>query len=144
MSCGGRRRKALDFGAKTDAAIGVRLVADVDHASPALRFLNVTFVHLGGQAKRSFDGHADLQGRRGSKIESAARDIESFGEVLGFVRSEASRPKTDRGAKGVANELAAFRKVHGWDPHPPEGHEDITTPGEGWIKRNRRDGRVKA
>jgi len=54
----------LDFGAKPDAAISVRLVADMDDARRAAYLLGGIPGHFRGHTQGRFDRYANLQGSR--------------------------------------------------------------------------------
>src|SRR5215467_9252944 len=81
----------LDFHAEADAAVAVRLIANVDHARGTAHFLRGVSGDFGWHSNGGLDGHADLEGSRGRKEEPAPGDVESLGEMLGLVRSNPHR-----------------------------------------------------
>src|SRR5260370_26951802 len=105
------RRNSLelfDFGAKSNAAISVRLVADMHNSRVAAHFLGGISRHFRGHAERRFDGHAHLQRSRRRKEEPTARYVQSLSEMFGVVRGHAQRPEAQRRPKAKACHLAAF------------------------------------
>lgn len=80
------REESFDFGAEADSAITVGLIADVDDTGAAIGFFLGASSSLGGNAESRLNGHANLERSRRREIEPAARDIQNFREMFGFVR----------------------------------------------------------
>jgi len=62
--------ESFDFGAEADAAIAVRLIANVYNAGVAVGFLGFIARDFGRHAQTGFDRHADLKRRRDKKRKS--------------------------------------------------------------------------
>ena len=73
----GRRHddESFDFGAEADAAIAVRLIANVYNTGVAVSFLGFIARDFGRHAQTGFDRHADLKRRRRSEVKSALRNV---------------------------------------------------------------------
>ena len=80
-------KEGLDFGAEADAAVAIRLVADVYDAGSAERFFLPAPGDVRRHAQSGFDGHTNRQGGGRCEVEPAAGDIQNFRKMLGFVRS---------------------------------------------------------
>src|SRR5260370_16624540 len=105
------RRNSLelfDFGAKSNAAISVRLVADMHNSRVAAHFLGGISRHFRGHAERRFDGHAHLQRSRRRKEEPAARYVQTLSEMFGVVRGHAYHPQPQPPPKANASHLPPF------------------------------------
>jgi hypothetical protein len=77
----------LDFRAKSDPPVDVRLIPHMDDASGAMRLLGLAPGDFRGHAQRAIDGHTHLKRRRGSEVKSAPRNIQDFREMLALVGS---------------------------------------------------------
>jgi hypothetical protein len=77
----------LDFRAKSDPPVAVRLIPHMDDASGAMRLLGFAPSHFRGHAQRAIDGHTNLKRRRGREVKSASRNIQGFREMLALVGS---------------------------------------------------------
>src|SRR5215469_5277056 len=86
----------FDFHAKADAPVSERLVADVHHACGATHLLGTVAGYIRGHANGGLDGHANLQGGGGCEEETASRDVQGFGKVLGLVGGYAHRAEAQR------------------------------------------------
>ncbi len=102
----------LDFRAEADAAVSVRLVADVYDARGAAHLLGGIPSHFRGHAQGRFDGHSHLQRSRRSEKEATTRDVQGFRKVLSFVRSYAQGAETKRCPKVEAGQLPTFGYFH--------------------------------
>jgi len=77
-----------------------------------MRFIRFSAGDFGRHSDCGFDGHTYLKRGRRNKEKSAARNVQSFGEVFAFVAGQIYSAEAQGDAQAVPLKMSPFRRSH--------------------------------